>query len=50
MRASHPGSIDYIWLKGGLACDSVEKWTQCEDGVYLSDHYPVCAQLRWTED
>lgn len=50
MRAEDPGSIDYIWLKGGLACDSVEKWTQSENGVYLSDHYPVCAQLRWAED
>ena len=50
MRAKDPGSIDYIWLRGGLACDSVEKWTQSENGVYLSDHYPVCAQLRWAED
>ena len=47
MHARHPGAIDYIWLKGGLACDSVEKWTQSENGVYLSDHYPVCARLRW---
>ena len=49
MRAKNPGAIDYIWLKGGLACNSVEKWTQSENGVYLSDHYPVCAGLRWTK-
>lgn len=49
MRAQHPGLIDYIYLKGPLACDGVEKWTDVKDGVYLSDHYPVCAQLRWTQ-
>ena len=49
MRAKNPGAIDYIWLKGGLACNSVEKWTQSENGVYLSDHYPICASLAWTQ-
>lgn len=39
--------IDYIYVRGNLACKSYEKWTQCEDGVYLSDHYPLCAELEW---
>lgn len=43
-----PGEcIDYIIARGGLSCASVEKWTRCEDGVYLSDHYPVCAELAF---
>ena len=24
-------------------------WKHVENGVYLSDHYPVCAILAWTE-
>lgn len=47
MRAQHPGHIDYIYLRGAVDCDHVEKWTRCENGVYLSDHYPVCAHLTW---
>ena len=39
--------IDYIWVRGNLECKNVEKWTLCEDGVYLSDHYPICAELVW---
>lgn len=39
-------SIDYIFIKGAIACDSVTKWTDVENGVCLSDHYPVCAQLH----
>ena len=45
MRSEAPCCIDYIVTKG-FACDSVEKWTDVRDGVYLSDHYPVCAVLR----
>lgn len=40
-----PESIDYIFLKGALTCSRVEKWRDEENGVYLSDHYPVCACL-----
>ena len=40
--------IDYIWLKGAIACESVQKWTDERAGVYLSDHYPLSAELRWT--
>ena len=37
--------IDYIFTKGPVRCTHTEKWTDCRDGVYLSDHYPVCAEL-----
>ena len=37
--------IDYIFTKGAIRCTNTEKWTYCRDGVYLSDHYPVCAEL-----
>lgn len=43
------GNIDYIFVKGDLCCTQVVKWTHAENGVYLSDHYPVCAQLEWTK-
>ncbi len=39
--------IDYIWVRGNLECKHVEKWTVEENGLYLSDHYPVCAELEW---
>ena len=39
--------IDYIYVRGNLECKSYEKWTVCEDGVYLSDHYPLGAELEW---
>lgn len=40
-----PCSIDYI-LTRGFICESVEKWTDSRNGVFLSDHYPVCTRLR----
>ena len=39
--------IDYIYLSGELA-DSVAEvnaWTDEINGIYLSDHYPVCAEI-----
>ena len=47
MAADPPTQIDYIVTGGPVSCVSVEKWTQCENGVFLSDHYPVCAELAW---
>ncbi|MGN0298506.1 MAG: endonuclease/exonuclease/phosphatase family protein [Lachnospiraceae bacterium] len=41
-----PACIDYIFVKGKLVCKKVEKWMDEENGVYLSDHYPVCACLE----
>ncbi len=44
-RAKHPSLIDYIVLRGALSCEKIWKWTDEKDGVYLSDHYPVCADI-----
>lgn len=44
MRSETPCCIDYILTKG-FVCESVEKWTDEREGVFLSDHYPVCAVL-----
>ncbi|MBD5460093.1 MAG: endonuclease/exonuclease/phosphatase family protein [Lachnospiraceae bacterium] len=44
-RAEDPCHIDYIFVRG-FVCESVEKWTEEKDGVFLSDHYPVCAVLH----
>lgn len=44
-KAEPPVSIDYILVKG-FVCEKTEKWTDEWDGVYLSDHYPVCAVLK----
>lgn len=43
---ANPESIDYIYVKGAGACGRAVKWTEAENGVYLSDHYPVCAELN----
>lgn len=37
--------IDYIYTRGDIELKSVEKWTDVHDGVYLSDHYPVLAEI-----
>ncbi len=44
-RNDPPSQIDYIVLRGDIMCENVAKWTDCENGVYLSDHYPVCAEI-----
>ena len=40
--------IDYIYMEKELAeaVKKVEAWTDERNGVYLSDHYPVCAELE----
>ena len=40
------GQIDYIFIKGDIRAVSAEKWQDERDGVYLSDHYPVCVQVQ----
>lgn len=43
-------SIDYIFLrdtKDSLKVISLEKWEDKKEGVWLSDHYPLCASLEW---
>lgn len=41
--------IDYIFLKG-CTCKKLEKWTDQEGAVYLSDHYPVCALIEVSDN
>ena len=36
--------IDYIFVKGAQAKD-MHVWKDCRDGVWLSDHYPVEAEI-----
>lgn len=38
--------IDYIFISKELNCENVEVWDECYDGVYLSDHYPICATIK----
>ncbi|MFV0343097.1 MAG: endonuclease/exonuclease/phosphatase family protein [Anaerocolumna sp.] len=37
--------IDYIAVTSGLKCSKCELWNDCENGIYLSDHYPVSVEL-----
>ena len=46
-KTDHPEQIDYIFLLGALRCESVCKWMDEENGVFLSDHYPVCAEIAF---
>ncbi len=46
-KTESPAQIDYIVLRGAVRCDRIRKWTEEENGVFLSDHYPVCAELSW---
>lgn len=50
MKAEAPEEIDYIWVRGAIRCTAVRKWEQMENGVFLSDHYPICAEIAWDED
>lgn len=40
-----PEKIDYIFVQSPLRGEAVEKWTECEDGVFLSDHYPISVEI-----
>ena len=44
-RISVPEKIDYIIAQSCISCNHVSIWDDCHQGVYLSDHYPVCADL-----
>ncbi len=43
--AEKPVCIDYIFLKGALHCVRAGTWQDHENGVFLSDHYPVYADV-----
>lgn len=42
-----PGKIDYIYVSESLkdVCQSVTAWEDEHCGIYLSDHYPICAEF-----
>ena len=44
-----PSKIDYIFVSPELADAHVktEAWEDCHEGIYLSDHYPVCAEFEY---
>lgn len=44
---AEPAAIDYIFATREFLCTALEKWTDREGKLYLSDHYPVCAQLTF---
>ncbi len=42
---SNQCTIDYIFLTGAISGTGVKKWTDCRDGMFLSDHFPISAEL-----
>lgn len=39
--------IDYIYKSKEIKCNKVEAWDDVEEGIYLSDHYPVEAYFEF---
>ncbi len=39
--------IDYIYVSENIknAVDNVYIWDDCNEGIYLSDHYPICMEF-----
>nr|WP_307991195.1 endonuclease/exonuclease/phosphatase family protein [uncultured Niameybacter sp.] len=37
--------IDYVFASQEIVCNKKELWTDEENGVFLSDHYPVCVEI-----
>ena len=37
--------IDYIYKTKEIQCEQVQAWDDVEEGIYLSDHYPIEAHL-----
>ena len=46
-RLKNPVKIDYIYVTNDIAENilSVNAWKDAKNGIYLSDHYPVCMEL-----
>lgn len=46
--AKDPIKIDYIFVSEGLAesVRGVKAWEDQKNGIYLSDHYPICAEIE----
>lgn len=45
-----PESIDDIFYQSPLRCERIEKWEDQEQGIWLSDHYPICATFSWQQE
>lgn len=39
--------LDYIYIGREFTCKGLQKWTGQYNGVHLSDHYPLCAEIEW---
>ncbi|OPJ61323.1 endonuclease/exonuclease/phosphatase family protein [Clostridium oryzae] len=37
--------IDYIYISNDIQANSILAWSDCINGVYLSDHYPICVDI-----
>ncbi len=50
-HAFHPETggtkIDYIYTTAPCDTEKTRTFTDCENGVYLSDHYPITAEIEW---
>jgi endonuclease/exonuclease/phosphatase family metal-dependent hydrolase len=44
--AQGEGRIDYIFVRNGMRVLSHETYRVIEDGVFISDHWPVKARVR----
>jgi len=45
-RIKDEEKIDYIIADKAFGCKEAVRWTDCVEGVYLSDHYPVSVVLH----
>ena len=47
-KRKEPSKIDYIYMSDDLAnkVTDVSVWDDVSNGIFLSDHYPVCAKLE----
>ena len=41
-----PVKIDYIFADPRIRCESVYRWEAQEGNVFISDHYPICADVE----
>lgn len=44
-QLDEPEKIDYVITSDSYCCDCVKIWDNCENGIYLSDHYPVSVEI-----
>lgn len=48
-KRKEPSKIDYIYMSDAIASKvtDVRVWDDVSNGIFLSDHYPVCAELEF---